>query len=61
MLFWWGMHVCWEDLEEVARPILLRLELKTKTKLVASSVDVFAIEESREGQLDTWTNTDTYR
>lgn len=37
--------------------LLLRLELEAKTKLVATGVDVLAIEESRERQLDACRNT----
>ena len=45
------MRVCWDDWKDVC-VILLRLELKAETKLVATSVDVLAIKESRECQLD---------
>lgn len=40
--------------------IPLRLELQAKADLVAASVDVLAVEESREGQLDSCRNTHTH-
>lgn len=43
--------MCWEDLKDVCI-ILLCLELEAEAKLVAASIDVLAIEESRECQLD---------
>lgn len=41
----------WEDWWGV-RPVLLCLELEAEAELVASSVDVLAIEQSRQCQLD---------
>lgn len=48
-----GECVCvyWEDWWGV-RPVLLCLELEAEAELVASSVDVLAIEQSRQCQLD---------
>lgn len=37
----------------------LRLELQAKANLVATSVDVLAVEESRQSQLDSCRNTHT--
>ena len=47
--------VCWEDWKGICL-ILLRLELEAETKLVATSIDVLAIEESGERQLDACRN-----
>lgn len=43
--------------ERVCSSIPLRLELQTKANLMAASIDVLAIEESRQGQLDSCRNT----
>lgn len=48
-------RVGWEDWKAICL-ILLCLELEAETKLVATSVDVLAIKESREGQLDACRN-----
>lgn len=50
------VFVCWEDCICLSP---LRLELEAKTNLVSAGVDVLAIEESRQRQLDACRNTHT--
>lgn len=59
------MHVCvcgfvgGGRTDRVCSFIPLRLELQAKADLVAASVDVLAVEESRQCQLDSCRNTHT--
>lgn len=50
------MSACLCECWEVVKLILLCLELQAQSQLVATSVDVLAVEESRECQLDTCTS-----